>query len=301
MSCLSPTERKGVDRELEKLKKKLQFYFIYSIIFGILYAGRGGILNVIISSTSSFVGCALCSILSAKNKDRIFHGIWEIRSTIRFTQTIVYFITILCATWMYMFPKNLTIELTADSSLFAKTSMALLIASACVGTNLAIIFVWDAIYKDYLRLADKLEGNSSKFHKKVLTVIRPELVLLSVVTVLICAVLKIVEKDEMKLFLISYSVILIIVALILISQSYVKAKVLRISSTEVIVIRCGTREVILDSTVYQVGYVLAWKDGSVLRHVSLHDVQQVEVRENERIVSVWKPKYRKNAFQWIKE
>lgn len=301
MSCLSPTERKGVDRELEELKRRLQFYFIFSIIFGILYAGRYGIWNVIMSTIGSFIGCALCTILFATNKYRIFHGIWEVRSTIKFTQTIVYFITILCATWMYMFPKNFVFELTADSPLLHKVSMNLLITVGCIGTNLVIIFVWDAIYKDYLRLADELQRNSSKFDKKVLTVIRPELVLISVVNVLICAMLKIVEKDRMIDFLTVYSVVLAVVALILISQSYVKAKVLRMKPTETIVIQCGMGEVIPDATVYQVGYVLAWKDGSVLRHISLHDVQQVEVRENERVVSVWKPEYRKNAFQWIKD
>lgn len=253
------------------------------------------------STIGSFIGCALCTILFATNKYRIFHGIWEVRSTIKFTQTIVYFITILCATWMYMFPKNFVFELTADSPLLHKVSMVLLITVGCIGTNLAIIFVWDAIYKDYLRLADELQGNSSKFHKKVLTVIRPELVLISVVNVLICAVLKIIEKDRMIDFLAVYSVILAVVALTLISHSYVKAKVLRIKPTETIVIRCKTGEVIPDSTVYQVGYVLIWAFGSAVRHVSLHDVQQVEVRENERVVSVWKPEYRKNTFQWMKE
>ena len=301
MPCLSLTGRKGVDRETEELKRRLQFYFIFSIIFGILYAGRYGILDAIMSIIGSFIGCALCTILFATNKYRIFHGIWEVRSTIRFTQTIVYFITILCATWMYMFPKNFTIELTADSPLFAKTSMALLITVGCIGTNLVIIFVWDAIYKNYLRLADELEGNSSKFHKKVLTVIRPELVLVSVVNVLICIVLKMVEKDRMIDFLSVYSIILVIVALTLISHSYVKAKALRVKPMETIVIRCGMGEVIPDSTVYLVGYVLIWKDGSVLRHVSLHDVQKIEVRKNERVVSVWKPEYRKNTFQWVKE
>ncbi len=200
-----------------------------------------------------------------------------------------------------MFPKNFVFELTADSPLLHKVSMNLLIAGGCIGTNLVIIFIWDAIYKDYLRLADELQGNSSKFHKKVLTVIRPELVLISVVNVLICAVLKIVEKDRMIDFLAVYSVILIIVALILISHSYVKAKVLQMKPTETIVIQCKTGEVLPDATVYQVGYVLAWKDGSVLRHVSLHDVQKIEVRKNESMVSTWKLEYRKNAFQWVKE
>lgn len=286
---------------MEELKKKLQFYFIFSIIFGILYVGRYGILDAIMSTIGSFIGCALCTILFATNKYRIFHGIWEVRSTIKFTQTIVYFITILCATWMYMFPKNFIFELTADSTVFYKIFMNLLIAGGCIGTNLVIIFVWDAIYKDYLRLADELQENNSKVHKKVLTVIRPELVLISVVNVLVCAALKTVEKDRMLDFLAVYFVVLAIVALALTSQSYVKASILQIASMETIVIQCGTGEVTPDAAVYQVGYVLTWKDGSVLRHVSLHDVQQVEVRNGESVVSVWKPEYRKNAFQWIKE
>lgn len=253
------------------------------------------------STIGSFIGCALCTILFTTNKYRIFHGIWEVRSTIALTQTIVYFITILCATWMYMFPKNFTFELTADSSLLHKVSMNLLITVGCIGTNLVIIFVWDAIYKDYLRLADELQENNSKIHKKVLMVIRPELVLISVVNVLVCAALKMVEKDRMLDFLAVYFVVLAVVALALASHSYAKASILRMKPTETIVIQCKTEEVMPDSTVYQVGYVLTWEFGSVLWHVSLHDVQKIEVKKNESMVSVWKPEYRKNAFQWIKE
>lgn len=60
---------------MEELKRRLQFYFIYSIIFGILYAGRYGILDAIMSTIGSFIGCALCTILFTTNKYRIFHGI----------------------------------------------------------------------------------------------------------------------------------------------------------------------------------------------------------------------------------
>lgn len=279
----------------------LQFCFTFSISFGILYAWRYGVLSIIISIVSSFIASVLGSKLFVEHQDSVFQGIWEIRNTIKFTQTIVYFMTILCVSFMFLFPQNFTFELTADSTMFYKISMSLLIAVGCVGTNLIIIFVWDAIYKDYLRLADELKGSKSKVHRNVLAVIRPELILISTVNVFICDVLKTIEKNRMISFVTVYFIALTIVALVLASQSYTKARILRIASTETIVIQCKTEEVTLENSVYQVAHVLDWKDGSVLQYVSLQEVQCVEVRKNESVVSVWKPEYRENTFQLIKK
>lgn len=201
-----------------------------------------------------------------------------------------------------MFPENLALELTTDSTLFDKISMNLLIAAGCIGTNLIIIFVWDAIYKDYLKLVDELQQNNSNVQRKTTMVIRPELVLISVVNVLVCATLKVVERSKAESFLTVYFVALVTGAGIIIGHNYSKARVLKIASTETIVIQLETGEEVLpNATVYQIDYVLAWKDGSAVRHISLHGVQQVQVRKNENIVSTWKPEYRKNQFQWIQE
>lgn len=231
----------------------------------------------------------------------MLHGLWEIKNTIKFTQTVIYFVTILCVSFMFLFPQNFTFELTADSTMFYKVSMCLLITAGCIGTNVIIIFVWDAVYRDYLRLADDVRNNKSKVHRNVLAVIRPELILISIVNVLVCDVLKIVEKSTMIGLTTVYFIALALVAIALISYSYSKAKILQIAPTETIVIQCETKEVIPESSVYQVAHVLAWKDGSVLRHISLQEIQHVEVRKDGSIMSVWKPEYQQNTFQWIRE
>lgn len=267
--------------------------FTSSTVFSILYSRGYGIVSVLIGS--------FCGVAAANySRNQLFHGIWEIESTIRFTQTVAYFITILCISWMFMFPQNLTLQLTVDSTLFDKIAMCLLIVAGCIGTNLIIIFVWDAVYGDYLKLADGFGGSTSKFHKKTVMVIRPELVLVSVINVLVCAMLKAMEKDRMMSFMAVYFVVVVPATATLISCSYTKAKVLRIASTETIAIQTLKGEVCPDASVYQVGYILAWKDGSMVRHVSLHDVQQIEVRKGKSSVSVWKPEYCDNQFRCMK-
>lgn len=269
--------------------------FTFSITFSILYARRYGIVGLV----GSVAAAVVCSRLFAGHNKQLFRGILDVEHTIGFTQTIVYFVAVLCVSSMFLFPQNLSLELRADSTLFYKIAMSLLISAGCIGTNLIIIFVWDVVYRDYLRLADKLQGSSSKFHKKILMVIRPELILFSVVNVLICAIFKIQKEEALIVF---YFVVAVVVACILTSHSYSKMKLLPIASTEVMTIqtKSGKGVAVGNVPIYQIGYVLTWKNGSILRHVSINDVQQIEVKGTEGLVSTWKPEYRNNAFQWVR-